>query len=194
MTAATKSTRRPVERRPFVPNAVLAVLIFVASEVMLFAALISAFVIASSSAIGGWPPPDQPRLPVGETAFNTAALLISGLFVYLANRAFRDNARSARTPLLIAILLGAFFVTFQGIEWVQLLDAGLTMTSSTHGGFFYLIVGLHAAHAIAAIIALVFMYVALLRGKLEAPTFWAASIFWYFVVGVWPVLYYLVYL
>jgi heme/copper-type cytochrome/quinol oxidase subunit 3 len=68
------------------------------------------------------------------------------------------------------------------------------MTSSTHGGFFYLIVGLHAAHAIAAIIALVFMYVSLLRGTLRAPTFWAAQIFWYFVVAVWPILYYLVYL
>ena len=44
-----------------------------------------------------------------------------------------------------------FFVVFQGFEWVRLIGEGLTMTSGTLGAFFYLIVGMHALHAFAAI-------------------------------------------
>jgi cytochrome c oxidase subunit 3 len=68
------------------------------------------------------------------------------------------------------------------------------MTSSNHGAFFYLIVGVHALHAVAAIIALAVMYFKFVRGSLQRSTFLATQIFWYFVVGVWPVLYFRVYL
>jgi len=43
-----------------------------------------------------------------------------------------------------ALVLGAFFVVGQGLEWLALLRHGLTLTSSQLGSFFYLIVGLHA--------------------------------------------------
>ncbi len=82
----------------------------------------------------------------------------------------------------------------QGVEWVALLREGLTMTSSSHGAFFYLIVGAHALHAVAAIIALTWVYVAMRAGKFVPSTFAATQIFWYFVVVVWPVIYLRVYL
>ena len=52
----------PARRAPVLPNGVLGMLIFVATEIMFFSGLISAFVIGKSNAIGGWPPPGQPRL------------------------------------------------------------------------------------------------------------------------------------
>jgi cytochrome c oxidase subunit 3 len=178
---------------PPVPSAVLGTLIFVVTEAMLFAGLISAFVIVRASA-PEWPPPDQPRLPVGETAFNTAALLLSGVALFFASRAFKVQRQSARQPLLAAIGLGAFFVVFQGVEWVRLIGQGLTLTSSNHGGFFYLIVGMHALHAVGALVFLARAYVKLLEHKLSRSTFAAAQVFWYFVVGLWPILYLRVYL
>ena len=178
---------------PAVPSAVLGTLIFVVTEAMLFAGLISAFVIVRASA-PEWPPSGQPRLPVGATAFNTAALLLSGVVLYRASGAFKEQRQSARRPLLIAIGLGAFFVVFQGFEWTQLIAQGLTLTSSTHGGFFYLIVGMHAIHAVAALIFLVRSYLKLTRHQLSRSTFAAAQVFWYFVVGLWPILYLRVYL
>jgi heme/copper-type cytochrome/quinol oxidase subunit 3 len=57
-----------------------------------------------------------------------------------------------------------------------------------------LIVGLHAAHAVVAILALSRVYWLLVRGQLQSSTLLATSIFWYFVVGLWPVLYLRVYL
>jgi heme/copper-type cytochrome/quinol oxidase subunit 3 len=176
------------------PNAVFGMLLFVLVELMLFAGMISAFLISSSAAVLGWPPPGQPRLPVEETALNTLALLGSGVALFLAGRAYRKERRSARAPLLVAIALGAFFVCFQGVEWVALIREGLTLRSSTHGGFFYLIVGTHAAHAVAALGGLGYAFLRLRRRLLNHSTLAAASVFWYFVVGVWPLLYAVVYL
>jgi cytochrome c oxidase subunit 3 len=161
--------------------------------VMLFAGLISAFMIVRANAVE-WPPPGQPRLPAGETAVNTAALLASGATLLYANRAYKVWPSRASRPLAIAIALGAFFVVFQGFEWLALIREGLTLTSSAHGSFFYLIVGTHALHAVAALIALGWAWSQLSRRKLRHGALWAVSLFWYFVVGVWPILYLRVYL
>lgn len=184
----------PVRREPVLPNGVLGMLIFVATEIMFFSGLISAFVIGKSNAIGGWPPPGQPRLPIEETAVNTAALLASGVVLFFANRAFKNDSPNTKRLLGLAIGLGGFFVVFQGAEWVALIGEGLTVTSSQLGGFFYLLVGAHALHVVAGFIILLYTYRRLSRHDLDRFTFWPAQIFWYFVVGVWPVLYWQVYL
>jgi len=181
-------------RQPIVPNAVLGVLLFVIAEAMLFAGLIAAFTIVKAGALEAWPPAGQPRLPIEATAFNSAVLLISGIALFQARRAFRGSPSSAAMPLLVALSLGAFFVVFQGYEWVALLQQGLTITSSIHGGFFYLIVGVHALHAIGALVMLIRAWLAIRRGAPEPDLFAAAQVFWYFVIGVWPIIYLEVYL
>jgi cytochrome c oxidase subunit III len=186
---------RPVRvtREAVAPNAVIGMLIFVVTEIMLFSGFISAFTI-TRAAYNTWPPIGQPRLPAHATLFNTAALLASGAVLYAANRAFVRKSESAKRLLLISLLLGAFFVGFQGMEWASLLREGLTLTSSNHGAFFYLIIGLHGLHALAAVLLMAYMYRRMLRGQLTQSAFMTSQIFWYFVVGVWPVLYLRVYL
>jgi cytochrome c oxidase subunit 3 len=179
--------------QPAVPSAVLGMSIFVFSEAMLFAGLISAFSIARASSLLGWPPPGQPRLPAEETAINTLALLASGVVLWFAGRAHAREQRAASRPMLFALGLAAFFVAFQGWEWTQLLAQGLTLTSSQHGAFFYLIIGIHALHCVAAIAALTWAYRRLATGVLAASTFQAVRVFWYFVVGLWPLIYWRVY-
>jgi cytochrome c oxidase subunit 3 len=75
-----------------------------------------------------------------------------------------------------------------------MLSQGLTLRSSALGSFFYLIVGFHALHAVVALGILVWTWRRLSRGSIPPTTLAAAEIFWYFVVGVWPVLYWRVYL
>lgn len=180
-------------REPILPNGVLGMLIFLLTEVMLFAGLISAFLIIKSQAIV-WPPPGQPRLPVEETALNTAALLGSGVALYFARRVFRRSPSDALRPLGLAIALGLFFVVFQGFEWVAMLSQGLTMQSSSLGSFFYLIVGVHGLHAVCAIGLLVHVFLRLRRGWLSSSLLATSEVLWYFVVGVWPFIYLVVYL
>ncbi len=174
-------------------NGALGMLVFVLAEAMMFAGFISAFAIARAGAGGVWPPPGQPRLPLEETAVNTAALLLSGILVFAASRAFEKRAPRTGPLLLTSVLLGAFFVLFQGVEWVGLIREGLTLRSSQHGSFFYLIVGMHAAHAVVAILFLGVTWNRWLRDELSASSFGAARTFWYFVVGIWPLLYWTLY-
>lgn len=182
-------------REPLVPNGVLGMLIFIFTEVMFFAGLISAHAIVRSQAAGEmWPPYGQPRLPVEETALNSLALLVSGIVLVFAWFAYRREPVGARIPLLLSIVLGLAFVSFQGVEWVALLAEGLTLQSSAYGGFFYLIVGTHALHAVGALGGLAWAFYKLDRLELTSAQLATVSAFWYFVVLVWPVLYWKVYL
>ncbi len=185
----------PRRSRQLVSNGVMGMLLFVFTEVMLFAGLISAHVIFRASQVGQmWPPLGQPRLPFAETAVNSAALMVSGGILFLAHLAFRVDPRRALIPLGMSLALGAFFVLFQGTEWLGLIREGLTLQSSTYGAFFYLIVGAHALHAVAAISCLAWAWARLRQGILSDSEFKTVQVFWYFVVLVWPIIYFQVYL
>src|SRR5262245_55774157 len=90
--------RAAPRRQPVGPNAVVATLIFVVTELMLFAGFISAFTI-TRAAYNTWPPIGQPRLPASATLFNTAALLASGVVLFFANRAFVRKAANTQRLL-----------------------------------------------------------------------------------------------
>jgi cytochrome c oxidase subunit 3 len=185
----------PQATKKLLSDGQLGMLFFLVTEVMLFAAFISAFVIVKSAAVGGvWPPPDQPRLPVGATALNSLVLLTSGVLIFAAHRRFKVEPKSCIGLFRAGILCGIFFVLFQGYEWVVLLAQGLTIVSSQMGSFFYMIVGLHALHAVAAIGIMVWLYRQLTQDKLTESAFLTGQLFWYFVVLLWPVLYVQVYL
>lgn len=189
MSTAIASSVRP-HRRPVAPSGVVGVLIFILTEVMFFAGLISALTITRASALMGlWPPPGQPRLPVEETLFNTAALIASGILLGVAHFRFRRSPDLVMKPLLASMVLGALFVVLQGVEWVGLIAQGLTMTSSAHGSFFYLIVGGHALHAVAALLGLGYVALRAAQGQLRASELYTAELFWYFVVLLWPVIF-----
>jgi heme/copper-type cytochrome/quinol oxidase subunit 3 len=187
--------KEPPQRFQLLPNAVLGTIILIIAEGMLFAGMMSAFIIVKANATAGmWPPPGQPRLPIEMTAFNSVLLLLSGVAMWYAGKKYAEEPSTAARPLGVAMALGAFFVVLQGQEWVGLLGEGLTMTSSAYGAFFYLIVGTHALHAIGALIVLMYTYRWMRAGTLTSDGFWAMRLFWYFVVGLWPVLYWQVYL
>jgi heme/copper-type cytochrome/quinol oxidase subunit 3 len=184
----------PMARRPVVPSAVLGTLIFVVAEVMFFVGLISAFTISRSGApAGSWPLPGQPLLPKDATLLNTVVLVLSGVMLLVGQVLNSKKVAAAKWVVVTSWLLGLAFVALQGREWAQLLAAGLTLTSSRLGAFFYVIVGMHGAHAIAALVALGAAGLRLVRGGEGAGLFFGAQVFWYFVVLMWPIIYARVY-
>ncbi|MDX2471758.1 MAG: cytochrome c oxidase subunit 3 [SAR324 cluster bacterium] len=182
-------------RKPAIPNGVVGMLFFVASEVMFFAALVSAYMILRAG-VPVWPPWGQPRLPVTATAFNSLVLFASGFLLILAGKQFAMDKAGYKKTYILSLAAGAFFVIFQGYEWVGLINFGLTMTSSNYGGLFYLIIGTHAFHAVAALVCLVWLYPKFDTVEKESvqASLTTVKIFWLFVVGLWPVLYTTVYL
>lgn len=182
---------------PPVSNARIGVLLFLGAEGMFFAGLISAFLVFRVGSIV-WPPPFQPRLPVAVTAFNTVILLFSGYTMHRALHAIRrGNRQGLVNGLLATALLGTIFLSVQGIEWVRLLQFGLTLSSGVYGSTFYTLIGCHAAHVFGAVIWLLIV-LGLARGnRFSAKHHIGVEVcrmYWYFVVAVWPVLFGLVYL
>ena len=182
---------------PPIAPAVLATIFLIAGEIVFFAGLIFAFWVLRLGA-PVWPPPLQPRLPVGVTGANTLVLLASSATMVAAARALRRGDRRGLGRRLAATgALGAVFLGVQGYEWVRLVGFGLTAASGTYGATFYMLVGAHAAHLLVALAWLAAVAWLAATGRLAlarpAPVN-ACALYWHFVVTLWPVLYVSVYL
>src|SRR5919106_4996092 len=140
-------------------NAWLAVLMFLGAEAMFFAGLIGAYIVFRVGATT-WPPPFQPRLPVGVTGVNTLILLASAVTMRWSLRAVQVNDRKKMIRLLAyTAALGLIFLAIQGFEWIRLIHFGLTVSSSVYGGLFYTLVGFHGLHVLGALIWLLVVVV-----------------------------------
>ena len=112
--------------RPFISSAMLAIMMVIASEMMLFSGLIGTFLVYRMSS-AFWPPPSLPRLPIAVTWVNTFVLLSSAVTMTLALRAVHHSRqRLTRRYLLATLALGVTFLAVQGSEWVRLVAHGLT--------------------------------------------------------------------
>lgn len=175
----------------------LGLLIFLGTEVMFFAGLMSAFLILRAGSVA-WPPPNQPRLPLFITGLNTLVLLASAFTMQRALQALRGSTtKSLAAWLATTLALGLLFLAVQGFEWVRLVQFGLTFNSSIYGGTFYTLIGAHAVHVLAAVIALALVVTRARRGYYSSEnsrSLVLCRLYWFFVVGIWPVLYVLVYL
>lgn len=191
------SERDPGPRRPLLDNVRLAMLFLICAEVMFFGGLVSAFLVLRVSA-AQWPPPLQPRLPVGVTGVNTVVLLASSVAMVAATRALQQHdPRALVRRLLLAGGLGAVFLLVQGYEWIRLVSYGLTVWSGVYGTTFYTLIGTHAAHVVAAVVwVAVTVWLAAAGRFVDGRTgaLRACSIYWHFVVALWPILYVAVYL
>ena len=183
--------------RPFISSGMIAIMMLIASEMMLFSGLIGSFLIFRLQA-AFWPPPALPRLPIAVTWVNTFVLLSSALTMTLALRAaHRSRQRLTRRYLLATLALGVTFLAVQGTEWVRLVAHGLKLSSGAYGGTFYLLIGCHGAHVTAGVIWLTCVVWLAMGGRYNARNAHGielCAVYWYFVCAVWPVLFGLVYL
>ncbi|MCG8607783.1 heme-copper oxidase subunit III [bacterium] len=187
------------EARGPIDNAILAMLLFIGADIMLFAGLIGAFIVYRFGA-EDWPPAGQPLLPIGVTAINTGILLASGVTMIKTWRLLTNwNREKILRGLVLTTALGMTFLLVQGFEWVRLIGFGLTIDSGIFGSIFYTLIGCHAVHVAGAVIWLV---VVAMRFKLRPLTYRAdqhvgiklIGMYWILVVALWPLLYGLVYL
>jgi heme/copper-type cytochrome/quinol oxidase subunit 3 len=183
--------------QPLVSNARLAVMMLIAAETMFFSGLIGAFIVFRVAS-QAWPPPFQPRLPVGVTAVNTVILLLSGFAAHLALRA----ARAGKSALLvkrlsITVALGTVFLAVQGYEWQRLIRYGLKLSSGVYGATFYTLIGCHGAHVLGGALWLLVVLAQARKGRFTEHDYAGVQLcgmYWTFVVALWPILYGLVYL
>ena len=180
-----------------ISNARLGLILFLAGETMLFGGLIGAFLVFRFGAVA-WPPPGMPYLPVGLTAVNTAILFASCVPATRALRAIRrGDAAGLQQGFLLASVLGVVFLAIQGWEWTALLAHGLDPASGPYGSTFYTLIGFHGLHVAGAVVWLLAVTAGSFRGKYSASGHTVvelATVYWWYVSGVWAVLFPLVYL
>jgi cytochrome c oxidase subunit 3 len=181
-------------RTPLLPNSVFGTLIFVVTEVIFFTALLSAFLIIKAGT-RGWALPPEGLLPPLATVASTGVLLLSGLYAHLAAGQFVACGHTPQVRQLLGLAggLAAMFVLIQGYEWVQLLQYGRTLAPGMFAACFCLVIGIHGVHAVAAVVLMGVAWQRLRTGTMRADHLRAMQIFWYFVVGIWPVIYLSVY-
>lgn len=120
-----------------------------ASIVMLFGALTSAYIVKQGA--GNWLDFRVPSI----FYLSTAIIILSSVTLHIARNAFR-NAKESRFKLfvIISLILGFAFLICQYYGWNMLFKSGVDLKTNAAGSFFYLITGLHAAHILGGIGAL----------------------------------------
>lgn len=157
----------------------------IASILMMFAGLTSAFIVKSN--LVGWRNVEMPKV----FWVSTAAILASSVTIQMALRAFRQrNMRLYRSLILVTLLLGVGFVILQWIGFSDLwYQQRITFKGSAGAGqFLYVIFGLHALHVIGGVIALLVLFIKAFFGKTKVyspVSTEVAATYWHFVDLLW---------
>ncbi len=180
------------------PNMVsVGTIIWLSSELMFFAGLFAMYFTARARALEGWPPePTHLNLPYALTF--TIILVASSVTCQLGVfAAEQGNVYGLRRWFTITFLMGLTFVLGQGFEYIQLVEEGTTISSSTYGSVFYLTTGFHGLHVIGGLVAFVYLLIRSTMGRFtpaQATSAIVVSYYWHFVDVVWIGLFATIYL
>ena len=194
----------------------IAVWAFIGSECMLFASLISTYLIYKGKSVVGpfphttWTDPTtkevfKPILNIPVTSASTFVLLMSSLSMVLALAAVENKGKpgyegvlgSSKLWLWMTCILGATFLGFQSYEFTSFVHEGLSIRTNLFGSSFFTLTGFHGAHVTAGVIWLgTLLAIDYKRGlgPDDAINVDIAALYWHFVDVVWIAIFTLVYL
>jgi cytochrome c oxidase subunit 3 len=185
-----------------------------AGDVLFFAIVIGAFFVSHAGIVmdprshtfsPNWHPVILPRI----LYVNTALLVLSSLTIEFARRHIfreidvleewlglgRPALRNTLPWIAATLALGILFLIGQGLAWRQLSQSGFSfdryhVTPASY--FFYLMTGMHAAHLMLGVLALVGCLCAL--GLLKRVEYRQVAVdstawFWHFMGATWLVLF-----
>ena len=153
------------------------------SIVMMFAGLTSAYIVKRDQA--AWTSFPIPRA----FWYSTAVILISSVTIQMALKAFREREMLRyRNLLTLTTLLGIGFIGLQWLGFKSIWATGITLKGSGGGQFLYIIAGLHAAHVLGGIIALIIMFIKAFASRVRrynSVPVELMSTYWHFVDLLW---------
>ncbi len=159
------------------------------SIAMLFAGLISAYIVRQSA--GNWLEFPLPHIFI----ISTLTIVMSSATLAWAYRSYlRGWQRSYRQGLLLTFFLGVAFLVMQYYGWSELYSKGIGISGNPAGSFLYVLTGLHALHLIGGLFALVvIVYQAWWRhvqmSQQQVIRLKIISYYWHFLMILWIVLY-----
>lgn len=161
--------------------------IFIASVIMLFAAMTSAYIVRHAD--GNWLVVDMPPM----FTISTVIILISSITLHWAYiSAKRDKPEMVKLALCITTLLGLAFLIAQIYAASELVANRVHLTSrdasAVSGSFLYIIAGLHFAHVISGVVVLIFATVAAFQFKIHSKNMSQMEMcatYWHFLDVLW---------
>jgi cytochrome c oxidase subunit III len=186
----------PANRSSRVEPALLGMLLFIISEVMVFGAFFTAyFFIRIVAEPGGWFPIDGKDLPVAVAGVNTAILVSSSLTLHWAQTSIKNGNRfGLQAGMTATFLLGLTFLFIQINEYVHI---GFAPQDNAQATVFFSLTGLHGAHVTIGLILLGMVTVRAFRGHFSPEHHHGVEIpgiYWHFVDVMWVVVYTTVYI
>lgn len=179
-------------------NAKLGIWLFLASEVMLFGALFSSYILLRVGAVT-WPHGyEHLNIPLGTV--NTAILITSSVTMVMAWASLMmKDFKKYRRYLGATILLALVFLVVKGFEYAAKFEHGLYPSTSTYFAIYFALTGLHALHIIGGIVVNTYLWGPgskmwktdpdRLTHRVEV-----AGLYWHFVDIVWIFLFPMLYL
>ena len=185
----------PANRSSRVEPALLGMLLFIISEVMVFGAFFTAyFFIRIVAEPGGWFPIDGEELPVAVAGVNTAILVSSSLTLHWAQTSIKNGNRfGLQAGMAATFLLGLTFLFIQINEYVHI---GFAPQDNAQATVFFSLTGLHGAHVTIGLVLLGMVTIRAFRGHFSAEHHHGVEIpgiYWHFVDVMWIVVYTTVY-
>ena len=155
----------------------------IGSLLMMFAGLTSAYIVKRN--LANWQTYDLPQF----FWYSTIVILISSVTMYLAQKAFKQREmKKYRSLLIVTLVLGVLFIVFQVLGFQQLYAKEVTLTANVSYSFMYVIVGIHAAHVLGGLIALLVLFAKAFSKKrriYNSVPVELVSTYWHFVDILW---------
>ena len=179
--------------------------LFLASEVMLFGALFSAYVLlrvgAPLSGHAAWPTHEQTELSWKIGGFNTLVLIISSVTMVMAWVSLKmHNLAKAKMFLATTIGLALLFLVLKlFLEYIPKWRHDHGPWHNNFFGLYFTLTGLHALHIIGGIIVIGYFLLPGSRLWHSNPDYYTnriecTGLYWHFVDLVWIFLFPILYL
>lgn len=180
-----------------VTNSKLGIWLFLASEVMLFGALFSTYIILRTGSVS-WPEGSS-VLNVPLATLNTMILIASSVTMVMSWASLMMNRfNKYRMYMALTILLALAFLVVKYIEYTTKFHHGIFPATSTFYAIYFTLTGLHGLHILGGVVVnTYFLFPGAKLWKTNPKQFTGrievAGLYWHFVDLVWiflfPVLY-----
>ena len=178
-------------------NAKLGVWIFLASEIMLFGGLFSAYILLR---VGSpvWPP-NGAELSIPLATLNTFNLILSSWTIVKSWIALKENDFGGFKKYMgVTLACSLVFMVIKYIEYTSKFNHGIFPSTDNFYGIYFTLTGLHGLHVVGGLILNFYLWgPGAGMWKIEPERFTnrveVAGLYWHFVDLVWiflfPVLY-----
>jgi cytochrome c oxidase subunit 3 len=172
----------------------LGMLLFIASEVMVFGSFFTAYFFIRIVNNYPWPP-EGDELPVFVAGVNTAILVTSSFTMHWALQSIKRGSRAGlQAGMVLTFALGLVFLLTQAREYSRV---GFAPHDNAFGTIFYGLTGLHGAHVFVGLTLLLMVTIRAFRGHFSPEHHHGVEIpgiYWHFVDVMWIVVYTTIYI